>query len=414
MTTPVRSPAFLIAAVCGAQAFAQLGAFTFFALLPTFFAEWGLTHSQAGTLNGMIFGAYALAVPFIVPLSDRIDPKRIYVCAVALTTFSHLGMAFIAEGFWTGFLFRFLAGVGWGGTYMVGLKALADLIEGPAQSRAVAFHAASIGMSGALSFVLAGWSANLFGWQGAFQVSALGSCVAFLLMAVFVPARAQVPAADGFRGPKAFFQALKNRSAMAYSIGYCVHTWEMFTVRSWVVTFLVFTAAQSGTKPNFLIPTVVAMIMELVGTAASVFGNEAAIRFGRRHWVLLVMSLSMIAGAAVGFTAGLGYGVAATVCLIYNVLIYADSATLTAGAVGTAEPGRRGATLAVHGMLGYAGGFVGPLALGIILDVLGGETVMNWGIGFAHLAVIMVAGPLAIKILKPRSLAGDRDAARSP
>jgi hypothetical protein len=63
-----------------------LGAFTFFALLPTFFREWDLSDSRAGVFNGVIFGAYALAVPFI-------DPRRIYVCAVGLTTCLHLGMA---------------------------------------------------------------------------------------------------------------------------------------------------------------------------------------------------------------------------------------------------------------------------------------------------------------------------------
>ena len=109
---PTSSPVFLIAAVCTAQVLAQLGAFTFFALLPTFFQEWGLSHSQAGILNGIIFGAYALIVPFVVPLTDRIDPRRIYICAVVLTTFSHLGMSFIADGFWDGFVFRALAGIG--------------------------------------------------------------------------------------------------------------------------------------------------------------------------------------------------------------------------------------------------------------------------------------------------------------
>ena len=205
-----------------------------------------------------------------------------------------------------------------------------------------------------------------------------------------------------------FIRALKNKSAIAYSLGYLVHTWEMFTLRSWVVTFLVFTAAQEGGPPNFLIPTVIAMLMELTGTASSVFGNEVAIRVGRRRWILMVMFASMAMGAIVGFSAGAGYGVAATICLIYNVLIYADSASLTAGAVGTAEPGRRGATLAVHGMLGYGGGFLGPLFLGVILDVLGGETVMNWGIAFAHVSVIMVIGPLAIKLLKPGELPGNK------
>jgi Na+/melibiose symporter-like transporter len=52
-----------------------------------------LTHSQVRVFNGVIFGVYARAVPFIVPLTNRIDPRRIYVCAVGLTTCSHLGMA---------------------------------------------------------------------------------------------------------------------------------------------------------------------------------------------------------------------------------------------------------------------------------------------------------------------------------
>jgi len=405
--TPISSPVFLIGAVCGAQVLAQLGAFTFFALLPTFFREWGLSHSEAGILNGIIFGAYALSVPFIVPLTDRIDPRRIYICAVGLTTCAHLGMAFFADGFWDGLLFRALAGIGWGGTYMVGLKALADLVEGPAQSRAVAFHAASIGAGGSLSFVLAGWAADTIGWQGAFQLSAVGSVFALLMMAFLVPGRTPVATA-GHGGLSAIIRALKNSSAIAYSIGYFAHTWEMFTLRSWVVTFLVFTAAQGDGQPNFLIPTVLAMLMELTGTVASVVGNEIAIRVGRRRWILMVMLASMTTGAVVGFSAGAGYGMAATVCLIYNVVIYADSASLTAGAVGTAEPGHRGATLAVHGMLGYSGGFVGPLLLGVILDFLGGETVMNWGIAFAHVSVIMVIGTMAIKLLKPGELPGDR------
>ncbi|MDP6343206.1 MAG: MFS transporter, partial [Alphaproteobacteria bacterium] len=211
---------FLTVAVCTAQVLAQLGAFTFFALLPTFFQEWDLSHSEAGILNGIIFGAYALSVPLVVPLTDRLDPRRIYICAVGLTTCSHLGMAFMADGFWDGFLFRALAGIGWGGTYMVGLKALADLIEGPAQSRAVAFHAASIGIGGSLSFVLAGWAADIISWQAAFQLSAAGSFLALLVMAFLVPGR-QPQAPDDHGWLAAFLRAFRNKSAIAYSLGYC-------------------------------------------------------------------------------------------------------------------------------------------------------------------------------------------------
>jgi len=403
-----RANALLIAAVCTAQVLAQLGAFTFSALLPTFFAEWKLSHTEAGWLSGIIFGAYALAVVVILPVTDRVDTRRVYLMAVCLTTASHAGMALLAEGFWSGFAFRVLAGIGWAGTYMVGLKVLADLIEGPAQSRAVAFHAASIGAGGSLSFLLAGAAARWFDWHGAFLLSAAGAFGALLVMAMLVPSAPLRPAERPEARLMDFRPVFRNCSAMAYAIGYCVHTWEMFTVRSWVVAFLVFAAAQDGGRPDFLLPTVVAMMMELLGTASSVLGNEMAIRFGRRRWIFAVMLASMTVAALVGFSAGVGYGAATAACLLYNVLIYADSSSLTAGTVGSAEPGRRGATLAVHAMLGYSGGFVGPLMLGVLLDVLGGETVQNWGIAFAHLAAIMVVGPAALRILKPKDLPGDR------
>ena len=64
--------------------------------------------------------------------------------------------------------------------------------------------------------------------------------------------------------------------------------------------------------------------------------------------------------------------------LIYGVMIWLDSSSLTAGTTGTAEPSQRGATLAVHSSLGYFGGFMGPLAIGWILDLAGGNTSAGW------------------------------------
>ena len=381
---------------------------TFAALLPAFFAEWSLSHAEAGWLSGIIFGAYAAAVPILLPMTDRTDARKVYMCAVSATMLSHLGMAFLADGFWTGLIFRALNGIGWAGTYMVGLKALADQVEGPAQSRAVAVHAASIGISSSFSFVIAGAVTAHFGWQAAFMVGAGGAFGALLLaLTCFPPSPRRERPAPAVRLLD-FKPVLRNASVMAYALGYCVHTWEMFVVRSWVVTFLTFAAAQGGDAPNFLVPTMVATLAGLIGTASNVLGNEMARRFGRQRWILLVFTVSMALALMVGFTAGLGYGAAATVCLLYNAVIYADSSSLTAGTLGNADPERRGAALAVHAMLGYGGGFVGPLAMGLILHVLGGESVIHWGIAFGHVAIVLLVGPLAIRALKPRDLPGDR------
>jgi hypothetical protein len=66
--------------------------------------------------------------------------------------------------------------------------------------------------------------------------------------------------------------------------------------------------------------------------------------------------------------------------------------------------------LAVHSTLGYAGGFLGPLVLGIVLDASGGESVLGWGLAFGHVAVALALGPLALSMFKPAALAGDTDA----
>jgi MFS family permease len=148
--------------------------------------------------------------------------------------------------------------------------------------------------------------------------------------------------------------------------------------------------------------------MGLLGVWASVWGNELAIRFGRRRFILGTMLASSALAAVIGFSAALPYAGAAALILLYAMLIWSDSSSLTAGSAGSAEPGRRGATLAVHSTLGYAGGFLGPLALGVTLDLLGGASVVGWGVAFGHVTVALLLGALAFVWLRPADLAGDR------
>ena len=53
-----------------------------------------------------------------------------------------------------------------------------------------------------------------------------------------------------------------------------------------------------------------------------------------------------------GFGAALPYTGATMLVQLYAILIWSASSSLT-GSAGSAEPGQRGATLAVHSTLGY-------------------------------------------------------------
>jgi hypothetical protein len=116
----------------------------------------------------------------------------------------------------------------------------------------------------------------------------------------------------------------------------------------------------------------------------------------------------------VGFLGARSYPLAAGLVLLYALLIWLDSSSLTAGAAGSAAPERRGATLALHSMTGYAGGAVGPIVIGWILDASGGMSATAWGWAFLHVAGIGMLGQVAFVRLGPRDLTGDRRRGQAP
>jgi predicted MFS family arabinose efflux permease len=409
----------LVVLVCSAQALVQIGAFFWPALLPGMITRWSLTNSEAGWITAIFYAAYILAVPVLVTLTDRIAAKRVYLAGVATTVLGHLLFGFFADGFWSALVPRALTGIGWAGTYMTGLKLLADKVDAKLMSRAAAGHAASIGISGALSFACADIVAEFAGWRAAFLAGGVSAAFAWLLIALAVPGRSHplpapessVPESSVPKSDHALFDfrpVFRNRSAMAYAIVYCLHTLEMNALRGWGVAFLAFVASATATSGALWSPTATLTALGLLGTLASVLGNEAAIQVGRRRLISLALLGSAICAGLLGFIGTQSYPIAVVLMLIYGVIVWLDSSSLTAGTAGTAEPSRRGATLAVHSMLGYIGGFVGPLAVGWVLDLQGGMSAMAWTVAFSMIAALMLVALAVFLLMRPRALAGDR------
>ncbi len=404
------TPRALVAVICLAQVLVQIGAFFWPALLPGMMPLWQLSNSEAGWITASFYGAYMLAVPVLVTLTDRVDPKRVYLFGVAATALGHMLFGLLADGFWSAVFMRALTGMGWAGTYMTGLKLLADRVDAKMMSRATAGHAASIGISGALSFALGDLLATAFGWRSAFLLASLSAAVAWLLVALVVPSQIEraKPRKDG-SALYDFRPVFRNTSAMAYALVYCVHTLEMSALRGWGVAFLAYVAVATGaSQANLLSPALIATGLGLIGTFASVAGNEGAIRFGRKRLIVSAMLASIVVGACIGFIGPMSYALACALVTVYGLVIWLDSSSLTAGTAGTAEPSRRGATLAVHSMLGYAGGFVGPLLIGWTLDLSGGMSPLGWGASFLAISGLMLVALIVFCTIWPRELEGDR------
>jgi predicted MFS family arabinose efflux permease len=398
----------LVLYVCAAQVLVQIGQFFWPALVPEMIVRWRLSNSEAGWITAMFYAAYILAVPILVTLTDRIDAKRVYLAGVAVSVFGHLIFATVADGFWSAMAARALTGIGWAGTYMTGLKLLADQVTGKMMSRAAAGHAASIGISGALSFACADLIASSYGWQSAFGAAAASAALAWLIVLVAVPGAERQKNSEAAHALFDFRPVFRNRSAMAYAIAYCLHTLEMSALRGWGVAFLGFVATSTGANDGVLSPAATLTALGLIGTLASVAGNEGSIYFGRRSLISIAMLGSALLAGLIGLVGTQSYTVAVVLMLLYGLVIWLDSSSLTAGTAGSADPSRRGATLAVHSTLGYLGGFVGPLAVGWVLDYGGGNTVEAWRNAFLMIAALMLAALVAFALMRPRDLAGDR------
>ncbi len=369
---------------------------TFPALLPQFLAEWRISNTEAGWINGIFYAGYAVAVSVLVSLTDRVDPRRVYMACTALAAVAALGFALFAQGLWSAVAFRLLGGVALAGTYMPGLRILSDRLSGPAAGRYLAFYTASFSIGSAFSVLLAGLVAGPLDWRWAFVAAAACPVLALGLAAWAAPTDVDADRTKRGGALLDFRPVLRNRPAMGYVLGYAVHCVELFGFRSWLVAFLTIAAVAVGGPGQAEIAWIATVIL-LLGVPASILGNELATRFDRHRVIALVMLATALVAFVVGFLPGWPFILVVAVLSLYGFLIMADSAALTVGAVTAADPSLKGATLAVHAMLGFGGAFVGPLLFGAVLDLSAGMPSGGWGFAFASLGVVVALGPLALR-----------------
>lgn len=354
-------------------------------VLPILFNEWSLTETEGGLLGGAFFIGYVTSVPVLVTLTDRIIPKKIYMFSGVIGALSCFGFAYLAHDLWTGVIFRMLTGLGVAGTYMPALKALVDSLNEPERSKASSYYTSVYAIGTAVSILTAGYVTEFWGWELAFVVAGIGICFALIIGILALPSgkiteRTQSQVDD-------FKRVFRNRPVMINITSYFGHLWEVFSNRVWIVTFFVFVeASQPG---SFLISvTWLATLVALIGVPASMFCGELAIRYGREVVIRGSMIIAVVVGVAVAFTTGAPLYVIAILALAYGMTSYSDTGTINTGTVIAAEPEVRGATMAVHASVGFLGGVLGSLAIGVTLQATGGkESTDAWTFAFLVMAM---------------------------
>lgn len=400
MNAPGLAPVY---ALLAAHIFSMLGFSTYAALLPQLRDAWGMSNSQAGIVGGMFFAGYVATVSLWTSLTDRVDARKIYVAGSAFTATASAGFGLLAHDFTSAVFFQVLLGIGVAASYMPGLRLLSDRIGGPKQSRYVAFYTSFFGIGTALSLALAGFIAPHYGWHAAFIASAVGPIAAGGIVWVLItalPPRSSAPFSAAALFPLgAWRRVLSDRASAGYTFGYAAHCLELFGSRGWMVAYLTYAASVQGADGFAWPAAAIAAVVNLVAVPASILGNEAALRVGRRRWILTAMVASGTSGIVLGAAAALPPQLVLGILLLYAMLVMAESGTLTAGLVASAPAELRGAAMGLYSLGGFAGGLAGPVVFGAALDVFGGAHSPHGWIGaYAAIGAGCLAAPIVARI----------------
>jgi MFS family permease len=364
---------------------------------------WGLTGTQAGLMAGAYAFGYMLAVPILTTLTDRIDARNILLAGSTVSGLATIAFGVFAQGLWSAIPLWALAGIGFAGAYMPGLKALTDRLPPGEASRFVTFYTASFSFGVGLSFLIAQLTADAFGWRAAFLATGLGP-LAMIAACLALPPVKPAPAHGRLLD---FRPVFRNRAALGYVFGYGAHCFELYGMRTWIVAFWSFVVAQNG-GAAWLAPVAVSVLVTVLAMPASIFGNEAAIRFGRHRAITCVMIASALMMLTIGLSAGLSPALLLPLVLVHALTVNGDSGALTSGMTASAAPAYRGATMALHSSVGFGLSAAGSWAVGVALDVGGGASSSSgWLAGFAVLAAGVLMGPLALWWSRRHSAPGE-------
>ena len=379
------------------MALGQLGSLLPHVAVPSVLAqylipEWHLSGAQAGLLAGSFAAGYMLAVPVLATLTDRIDARIVLILGSALSALATLLFGVFAQGLWSGALIWGLAGIGFAGAYMPGLKALTDRLAPGDSSRAVTLYTSFYSIGVGLSFLVAQLVAERWGWRSAFFVTSIGPLAMIVICVLLKPVKPH-PSKGRLLD---FAPVIANRPAMGFVLGYGAHCFELYGIRTWIVAFWTFVAMRHSSS-EILSPIAVSVLFTILAMPASVLGNEMALKIGRHRAIMSIMIASAVVALLIGIMADKPAWMLLVLLAVYAVTVPADSGALTSGMTMASNPKNRGATMALHSTAGFAFAALGSWGVGVALDAAGGpQNASAWTAAFCLMAAAVLVGPLAL------------------
>ena len=403
--------------LCLAQTFIMMVFINYSAVLPLLKLEWGMNNTMAGSIFSVYQLGYIASGVILSTLTDRLNTKHIFIAAALWSATANLLFALYAHDYLSAMLLRALTGIGMGGTYMPGLKLVAEKFAPRERGKAVGIYVGALVLGASMSLAVTGVVASFAGWRWAFVACSAGVYIgAAISLSVF---RGYRPAlhAEAERGFEA--EIIRNKPAFLMILGYGAHMWEMYGMRSWLAPFFTATlishGIDRGIAPGWA-ATAAALIIG-IGTFSTAITGTLSDKVGRTKTIALVMFGSAALSFLFGWLINVNLYLTFAVGIVYGYLIVAESPVFSTGLTELVAPAYLGAAMGLQSLVGYSLGMVSPTVFGWALDIchdwepLPGVSA-DWGVAFATAGIGALAGPGFMYLLRrcpeSRKMAGGK------
>lgn len=260
--------------------------------MPLIIAYYGINQAQAGSISTVtLLGAVLGGIVFGI-LADKFGRVRVFTWTILIFSL-FTGLCALAPNLTTLGIFRFLAGLGLGGEFGIGMTLVSETWPKKYRSRATAVVAIGFQFGIVLATLAVLFIAPKFGWQGVFVAGVLPALLAFYSRKNLEEPKIWVKLKNENKNKIAIGQLFSSRKTTKVTIGLIIATsvqnFGFYGIMTWMPTMLATEMGVSFNKTTlWTVATIAGMIIGI-----SVFGYLAD-KIGRRPSYITFLLISSV------------------------------------------------------------------------------------------------------------------------
>ncbi len=377
-----------------------------YSVFPKLSGEFGLDKVQLGLIGSAFMWVYAAGAPLAGFIGDRLQRKKLILGGFAFWSAVTILTARCSR-FWHFVTMRALEGFGETFYFPASMSLISDYHSPRTRSRALSFHQSSVYAGTIAGSWLGAWFAEYRGWRSGFYFFGIAGILlaAVLLRSLREPERGEAEARKTAVESKPL--SLREARGVVFGTPMVMMLMAVFLAANFVATiFLTWTPTFLVEKFHFRLTTAgfsAAMFIHFASAVSAPIGGVLADFFSKRlaGGRMLVQAVGLALGSVFVFLIGTTGDVAtlliAMVCFGFCKGLY-DS-NIFASLYDAVEPRARATAAGVMNTVGWGGGALGPVVVGVFAKYGRGANEMeNMSRAIAYCGIIYLAGAALLAV----------------